>query len=118
MCRYFPHCFHSYSFSAFLYTTYQKWKAIRLEILFTIICRPPNISQAAAVEQVVEQELDNQFSREPTVAGAIYEVVHKEFIKLEAYWLRKEGRRRDKHQQQHIMYIRCQKPKYENGFWY
>ena len=38
----------------------------------------------------MEQELDNQFSREPTVAGAIYEVVHKEFIKLEAYWLRKE----------------------------
>ena len=71
-------------------TTYQKWKAIQLEILFTISCRPPNISQAAAVEQVVEQELDNQFSREPTVAGAIYEVVHKEFIKLEAYWLRKE----------------------------
>ena len=24
------------------------------------------------------------------MAGAIYEVVHKEFIKLEAYWLRKE----------------------------
>ena len=70
-------------------TTYQKWKAIQLEILFTISCRPPNISQAA-VEQVVEQELDNQFSREPTVAGAIYEVVHKEFIKLEAYWLKKE----------------------------
>ena len=39
----------------------------------------------------MEQELDNQFSREPTVAGAIYEVVHKEFIKLEAaYWLKKE----------------------------
>ena len=57
--------------------------------VFTIDFRAPNISQAA-VEQVVEQELDNQFSREPTVAGAIYEVVHKEFIKLEAYWLRKE----------------------------
>ena len=38
----------------------------------------------------MEQELDNQFSREPTVTGAIYEVVHKEFIKLEAYWLKKE----------------------------
>ena len=24
------------------------------------------------------------------MAGAIYEVVHKEFIKLEAYWLKKE----------------------------
>ena len=44
----------------------------------------PKVSQVVAAVAVEEQELENQFSRAPTVAGAIYEVVHKEFIKLEA----------------------------------